>query len=124
MDIGLLVSRWQGWQGAELAGRLRGRQIMETKSQILAALRAGEYKDPARRALALAFYVRHFGARVRATAAEFHTEHSATWEQITGDYVSDLYAAVWEQVEMLVMLAAELDVARAELDAASFPAVR
>lgn len=97
---------------------------MATKSEILANLRTGEYRDPHRRALALAFYLRHFGALVRAEAAEFHTEHGVNWQEITGDYVSDLYAAVWEHVDMLAMLAAELDLVRAELDAASFPAVR
>lgn len=97
---------------------------MATNSEILANLRTGEYRDPHRRALALSFYLRHFGALVRAEAAEFHTEHGTTWQEITGDYVSDLYHGLAERVEMLSALVAELDRVRAELDAASFPAVR
>lgn len=92
---------------------------MATKSEILSAVR--DYREPARRAVALAYYVQHLSARVNREAVEFNSEHQPEPESVTGDYVSDLYHAVAERVEILSALVAELDKARAELDAASFP---
>lgn len=94
---------------------------METKDIISAV---AEFDKPGRRAVALAYYLRGYGARVRGVAGEFHTDYSPDPATVTGDYVSDLAAELTEYVSVLSALVAELDKVRAELDAASFPAVR
>lgn len=63
-------------------------------------------------------------AKLRDAAAEFWQEHSRDPEGVSGDYVSDLVAELRGHVNTLAGLVAELDYLRAELDAASFPAVR
>lgn len=89
-------------------------------STILAAV--AEHKNPGRRAVALAYYVQHYGARVREAGNGFHSEYSAIPDDVSGDYVSDFAAELNEYVSILAVLLVALDTARAELDAASFPA--
>lgn len=91
-------------------------------TDILSAV--AEHKEPGRRAVALAYYVQHYGARIREGAAAFNADYGPDPATVTGDYVSDLVAELTEYVSVLSVLLVALDTARAELDAASFPAVR
>lgn len=63
-------------------------------------------------------------AKLRDAAAYFWQEYSGDPQSVSGDYVSDLVAELRGHVNTLAGLVAELDYLRAELDAASFPAVR
>lgn len=78
---------------------------------------------PQDRALELARFTDTLGAKVRRAAHDFHHIHEIFPSEITGDYVSDLVAELTEYVSVLSVLLVALDTARAELDAASFPAV-